>query len=173
MLNSADFPGDGKPLRQQITHIPPDSFTRARDDRNELPEDREEAAIVNCGHPAPLLVHGATARFAEPPEADPPLGLAELVTPRRKQYSVPFGPGDQLLFYTDGISEARDSQGDFYPLHQRGALLAGLSPAPALRRLFSDILRHVGHQLNDDCVALIICRFPSRDQDPNRAAGLG
>jgi serine phosphatase RsbU (regulator of sigma subunit) len=135
----------------------------------EIPEDREEAVILNCGHPAPLLLHGAEASFAEPPEADLPLGLAELIATRRKQHSVPFGLGDQLLFYTDGISEARDKQGRFYPLRQRGALLAGLDPAPALNRLYSDILRHVGHELNDDCVALIICRSAARSPGTGRS----
>jgi hypothetical protein len=37
-------------------------------------------------------------------------------------------------------------------------LLAGFDPAPTLDRLCSDILRHVGHKLNDDRVALIIRR---------------
>jgi serine phosphatase RsbU (regulator of sigma subunit) len=129
----------------------------------EIPQDGDEAAILNCGHPAPLLLHGTRARFAEPPEADPPLGLAELISTRREQYGVPFGPGDQLLFYTDGISEARDERGDFYPLHERGALLAGRAPAPALDLLFGDIADHVGHQLNDDCVALIIDRSGALD----------
>lgn len=139
----------------------------------EIPEDGEEVAILNCGHPAPLLLHGARVSFAEPPEADPPLGLAELITTQRSQYSVPFGPGDQLLFYTDGISEARDDRGDFYPLHQCGALLAGLDPAQALDRLFSDVRRHVGHELSDDCVALIICRSPALSPDAGRAADPG
>jgi serine phosphatase RsbU (regulator of sigma subunit) len=145
----------------------------------EIAEDRKESVILNCGHPAPLLLHGAEASFAEPPEAGPPLGLAQLIAARRKQHSVPFGPGDQLLFYTDGVSEARDQQGEFYPLHQRGASLAGLDPTLALDRLYSDILRHVGHKLNDDCVALIICRSEARspgtgrfpDQGTSAAAG--
>jgi serine phosphatase RsbU (regulator of sigma subunit) len=124
----------------------------------EVPEDSEGAIILNCGHPAPLLLHDAGAGFAEPPEEGPPLGLADLVATRREQYSIPFGPGDQLLFYTDGISEARSEQGDFYPLGQSGARLAGQDPVPALNWLFSDIQRHVGHELNDDCLALIICR---------------
>jgi serine phosphatase RsbU (regulator of sigma subunit) len=137
----------------------------------EIPQDGTEAAILNCGHPAPLLLHEGGAAFAAPPEADPPLGLAELITTRRNQYSVPFGPGDQLLFYTDGVSEARDERGDFYPLQERGTLLAGLAPAPALDLLFGDILRHVGHQLNDDCVALIIDRSATRLPDRCRPGG--
>jgi serine phosphatase RsbU (regulator of sigma subunit) len=139
----------------------------------EIPEDGEEAVILNCGHPAPLLLHDAKASFAEPPEADPPLGLAQLIATRRKQHSIPFGPGDQLLFYTDGISEARDNQGEFYPLQQRGALLAGLDPVPALNRLYSDILRHVGHELSDDCVALIICRSVARSPGTGRSPDPG
>jgi serine phosphatase RsbU (regulator of sigma subunit) len=128
----------------------------------EIAKDGQEAAILNCGHPAPLLLHGTGASFAEPPEADPPLGLAELISVRRKQYNVPFGPGDQLLLYTDGVSEARDERGDFYPLQERGALLAGQDPAPALEQLFGDILRHVGHELSDDCLALVVCRSAAR-----------
>jgi serine phosphatase RsbU (regulator of sigma subunit) len=139
----------------------------------EIPRDGQQATILNCGHPPPLLLHGSEAGFAEPPEADPPLGLAELITVRRKQYNVPFGPGDQLLFYTDGVSEARDERGDFYPLSQRGALLAGLDPAPALDRLFIDILRYVGHELTDDCVALAVCRCAARSPGTGQAAGPG
>jgi serine phosphatase RsbU (regulator of sigma subunit) len=142
----------------------------------EIAEGGEEAVILNCGHPAPLLLHGTGAGFAEPPEADPPLGLADLVDARRKQYSVPFGPGDQVLFYTDGISEARDKHGAFYPLHRRGGLLAGLDPASALDWLYSDILRHVGHEFGDDCVALIVCRSAAPSPGLPRAvpgAGIG
>lgn len=131
----------------------------------EIAEDAGEALVLNCGHPAPLLLHGAGASFAEPPEADLPLGLAELTDTRRKHYTVPFGPGDQLLFYTDGVSEARDEQGGFYPLRLRGPLLAGLDPGPALDRLYSDIRRHVGHPFNDDCVALIVCRPAARSPE--------
>jgi serine phosphatase RsbU (regulator of sigma subunit) len=126
----------------------------------EIPKDGKEAAILNCGHPAPVLLHGGGPAFAEPPEPDPPLGLAELITVQRNQYNVPFGPGDQMLFYTDGVSEARDERGDFYPLNERAALLAGLDPGPALDRLFSDILRYVGHELSDDCVALVVSSPP-------------
>jgi serine phosphatase RsbU (regulator of sigma subunit) len=136
----------------------------------EIPQDGQEAAILNCGHPAPLLLRGARASFAEPPEAGPPLGLAELIAIPRKQYNISFGPGDQLLLYTDGVSEARDERGDFYPLHQRGALLAGLAPAPALDRLFTDIMHYVGHELSDDCLALIVGRCAGRPPGSGPAA---
>ena len=85
--------------------------------------DREgaEVRLLNCGHPAPLLVSGGLARLAEPVEAGLPLGLSGLAADERKEYTVPFGPDDRMLFYTDGISEARDKSGAF------------LSPGPARR----------------------------------------
>ena len=59
-----------------------------------------------------------------------------------------------MLFYTDGISEARDKAGAFYPLDQCGALLGGPDPDAALGRLYDDVLGHVGGRLHDDSAAL-------------------
>jgi serine phosphatase RsbU (regulator of sigma subunit) len=88
-----------------------------------------EIRLLNCGHPAPLLVSGGLARLAEPVEAALPLGLAGLADGDRKGYTVPFGPDDRMLCYTDGISEARDTSGAFYPVGRCGQLLAGPDPA--------------------------------------------
>jgi serine phosphatase RsbU (regulator of sigma subunit) len=131
--------------------------------------DREgaEVRLLNCGHPAPLLVSGGLARLAEPLEAALPLGLAGLATGDRKEYTVPFGPDDRLLFYTDGISEARDKSGAFYPLDRCGALLGGPDPDAALGRLYDDVLGHVGGRLHDDSAALFVMRPPPRPRQGN------
>ena len=65
-----------------------------------------------------------------------------------------------MLFYTDGITEARDRVGAFYPLVRRGsrALQAGPDPGAALGLLYDDVLRHVGGHLHDDSAALLILR---------------
>ena len=49
---------------------------------------------------------------------------------------IPVGDGDQLLLYTNGVSEARDAAGRFFPLAQVTAeALAGQeAPGPARRR---------------------------------------
>jgi hypothetical protein len=54
---------------------------------------------------------GGTRLVDEPPEAGLPLGLAALAVGARTTYAFPVGPGDQALFYTDGISEARAKAG--------------------------------------------------------------
>jgi serine phosphatase RsbU (regulator of sigma subunit) len=48
------------------------------------------------------------ARFIEPCEAGLPLGLAQLTDRPRESAAIDLCPGQRLLFYTDGISEARD-----------------------------------------------------------------
>jgi serine phosphatase RsbU (regulator of sigma subunit) len=126
----------------------------------EIVSGTEEISIVNCGHPAPLLITGTQGRFADPPEASLPLGLAQFGPDGRKLYTVMFRPGDRLLLYTDGISEARDKAGDFYPVGRCATLLTGPDLDDALERLYADVLRHTGGPLNDDSAALLLAREP-------------
>jgi serine phosphatase RsbU (regulator of sigma subunit) len=112
--------------------------------------------ILNCGHPPPLLLSDHMARFIEPCEAGLPLGLAPLAGRPRESAAIDLCPGQRLLFYTDGISEARDRSGQFYPLDRCGALLDGQDLGAALDRLSDDVIRHVGHHLRDDATTLLI-----------------
>ncbi|HEY7262991.1 MAG TPA: PP2C family protein-serine/threonine phosphatase [Trebonia sp.] len=116
--------------------------------------------ILNCGHPPPLLLRDGIAAPVEDPDPSLPLGLASLApspaAAKRTPMTVPFGAGDQMLFYTDGVSEARDKTGVFYPLSRCGALLAAGDPDAALARLQDDVTRYVGHALEDDAAMLLI-----------------
>ncbi|TQS26667.1 PP2C family protein-serine/threonine phosphatase [Microbispora sp. KK1-11] len=120
-----------------------------------------EISLLNCGHPAPLvLLRDGGVHFAEPQEEALPLGLGALGSPRPKAHRVPFGDGDQILFYTDGVIEARDRQGRFYPLAERAHLLRGTDPQVALDELRADLLRHVGGPFPDDAAMLLLRRHP-------------
>jgi serine phosphatase RsbU (regulator of sigma subunit) len=132
----------------------------------EIDPECTEIRLLNCGHPPPLLLSGGLARLAEPLEAALPLGLARLAPGERKEHTVPFGPGDRMLFYTDGISEARDKSGAFYPLDGCGALLGGPDPDAALDRLYDDVLSHVGGRLQDDSAALFVVCQPPDHREP-------
>ncbi|WP_143590863.1 SpoIIE family protein phosphatase [Thermoactinospora rubra] len=87
---------------------------------------------------------------AEAPEEGVPLGLSDMATSLPKPYSIPFGSGDQILLYTDGVIETRDGGGAFYPLTERIHLLSGPDPQAALDELRADLLRHRGGPLPDD-----------------------
>ncbi|MFD0565181.1 SpoIIE family protein phosphatase [Kitasatospora saccharophila] len=65
-------------------------------------------------------------------------------------------PGDRILLYTDGVIEARDHRGAFYPLADRLPLLADGGPVEVLHRLHDDVVRHVGHKLGDDAAMLLL-----------------
>ncbi|MFI5532810.1 PP2C family protein-serine/threonine phosphatase [Kitasatospora sp. NPDC051853] len=117
--------------------------------------------IVNCGHPAPLLLSpGAPARALELPETVPPLGVLDPADVRPPVQRLTVAPGDRILLYTDGVIEARDHRGAFYPLAERLPYCAVGSPAEVLRRLHEDVVRHVGHKLGDDAAMLLLHHEP-------------
>jgi serine phosphatase RsbU (regulator of sigma subunit) len=118
--------------------------------------DGSKIELLNCGHPPPLLASGPTALFIEPADGNLPLGLANLADEHRSPTTVPFGPGDQMLFYTDGLSEARDKAGTFFPLTLNDSGPDDTGPDGVLDRLSSDVARHVGHALADDAAMLLV-----------------
>ncbi|MEU7033485.1 PP2C family protein-serine/threonine phosphatase [Streptomyces sp. NPDC046237] len=122
----------------------------------EIREDRT-VALLNYGHPSPLLVHAdGTARFLAPETRAMPLGLGIHGAQSPGTLSTAFHPGDQLLLYTDGVTEARDGRGEFYPLDSRLHLLNADSPELALDALHSDIVAHAGGPLGDDAAMLLL-----------------
>ena len=62
----------------------------------------------NCGHNPPLVLRRGESTFEPLPICGPPLGISDRVNyvPR----SIALAPGDMLLLYTDGVTEAENSQ---------------------------------------------------------------
>jgi serine phosphatase RsbU (regulator of sigma subunit) len=118
--------------------------------------------VLDCGHPPPLLVRDGVVSLIEDPDPGLPLGLGDLAVSRRIAALVRLEPGDQILCYTDGISEARDKTGTFYPLHERAGLLGDGDLDDALVRLSADVTRYVGRKLDDDAAMLLIRHSPER-----------
>ena len=69
-------------------------------------------------------------------------------------------PDDTVLLYTDGVTEARDTQRRFYPLTERLADPGGACPTGSgtdlLDWLREDLLRHAGAPLTDDAALLLV-----------------
>ncbi|HSZ39830.1 MAG TPA: PP2C family protein-serine/threonine phosphatase [Trebonia sp.] len=124
--------------------------------------DSDVIEILDCGHPPPLLVRNGVISLIEDPDPGLPLGLGELTVSRRIPIRVRLAPGDQVLCYTDGISEARDKTGTFYPLPERGVLLGEGDLDDMLDRLSADVARYVGRKLDDDAAMLLIRHAPGR-----------
>jgi serine phosphatase RsbU (regulator of sigma subunit) len=131
--------------------------------------DNQSVTLLNYGHPAPVIVRpGGTAHFAEPPRNALPLGLGIHGMGGPEPYAADFTPGDQLLLYTDGVTEARDRANRFYPLDERAVLLENPDPEAALRRLREDLVQHVEGPLHDDA-AMLLLRYHVSDDGPRPA----
>lgn len=112
---------------------------------------------LNAGHPAPLLMRqGHVVRHLEQGRRVL-FGLGDGQARIAEEW---LQPGDRIVFYTDGITEARDTEGRFFGVHslvehlERAA--AARQPAPeTLRRIGHDVLDHQGGTLQDDATLLI------------------
>ena len=130
--------------------------------------------LVSCGHPPPLLVRGdGTACFVELP-AGLPLGLGEAY----ESDTASLEPGDRLLMYTDGVSEARDRHGVFLPVLDLAPLVAAGTVDGALDAVLDAVRQHVTEgRLTDDLAVLLLertaveARSPAQSQSvENRSA---
>ncbi len=72
-----------------------------------------------------------------------------------------FAEGDVLLLYTDGVLEARDRTGAFYPLARRVTAWSGLRPQALLDRLCEDLLKHAAGNTLDDDAAMVAIERPA------------
>ncbi|MEO3927331.1 PP2C family protein-serine/threonine phosphatase [Micromonosporaceae bacterium B7E4] len=111
--------------------------------------------IVNCGHPAPLLLRRGQVIPMEPPAPAPPLGFMPVVRPRVERLE----PGDRLLLFTDGLGEAR-RDGEFFPTVDRAWRLLGHGTvADGLASLETALVEWVRGRLDDD-IALVLMEYP-------------
>jgi serine phosphatase RsbU (regulator of sigma subunit) len=119
--------------------------------------------VYNCGHPPPLVLSPAEhGRLRVTPVDVPapalPLRLMSLGDTSGAERTVPLQPGDALLLYTDGVTEARNARREFYPLEERVAEVAaraGGADGDLLDRLRDDLVRYVGAPLDDDAALLL------------------
>jgi serine phosphatase RsbU (regulator of sigma subunit) len=125
--------------------------------------------IYNCGHPPPLVLspgesddQGPARRLRVTPVNVPapalPLRLMSLGDTSGAERTMPLQPGDALLLYTDGVTEARNARREFYPLEERVAEVAaraGGADGDLLDRLRDDLVRYVGAPLDDDAALLL------------------
>jgi serine phosphatase RsbU (regulator of sigma subunit) len=110
--------------------------------------------IVNCGHPAPLLLRRGEVITLDPPSPAPPLGFMPVAQPRVERLE----PGDRLLLFTDGLGEAR-RDGEFFPTADRAWRLLGHGTVgDGLASLETALTDWVHGHLDDD-IALVLLEY--------------
>ena len=139
-----------------VTHFGEGQFVTAQ--FGQLDMVTGEFTWINAGHPGPLIIR--QLRNASTLGRSPSLplgmgaGMAEVLVDR-------LSPGDRLLFYSDGVVEARAPSGEpFGDLRLADELkkqcLDGMSPSETMRRLLHAVIGHHGAQLSDDATMVLV-----------------
>jgi phosphoserine phosphatase RsbU/P len=120
--------------------------------------------LVTCGHPPPLrLTAGGDLQALNPSTCATPLGLH----PDFRSSTFSVTAGDRLVFYTDGLLEARDRAGRYFRLEDCRDTLRRPDLEAAAGELLDRLLAHTGRRLDDDVAVLLFeaASPPARPQD--------
>ncbi len=126
--------------------------------------------LVVCGHPPPLrLTADGDLRPLTPSVFATPLGLH----PDIQASTFTVSAGDRLVFYTDGLLEARDRAGRYFRLEDWVDTLRLPDLQAAADQLLSRLMAHARRKLDDDVALLLLEVTPSPvSPDDDLARGL-
>lgn len=116
--------------------------------------------FANGGHERPLWLRAASGGCESLVTHNLLLGFTEHAD--FEEHTVEIGAGDFLVFFTDGITEARNEQGDFYGDERLQAVVEA-RPYPSASELLDAILESVskfsdGTPPSDDITLVVIRR---------------
>jgi len=118
-------------------------------------------SYANAGHNPPLMIR-ASGRIDHLETTGLVLGVSADWT-----YTTgrsPFGPGDRLVCYTDGMSEARRADDTEFGEDQLAALAASTAPGSAeglADTLTAAVIAWTGGDAQDDATLIIVERAPA------------
>ncbi|MET9776450.1 PP2C family protein-serine/threonine phosphatase [Streptomyces sp. NPDC006367] len=133
----------------------------------EFSADARTVRVLDRGHQPLLTIRRGTVSVVED---DPglPLGMGDLMVTPPRTVTHTLDPGDILIAYSDGVTEARDDAGTFYPLRERlHDHCAGASRPVAPDGLITFVEEDVARWapvLCDDLVAIAFQPVPPGDE---------
>ena len=125
-------------------------------------------AYVNAGHDDPFLLRPGMETRQLSGQGGPPLGTVDDFA-----YPVEYrqlAPGEMLLLYTDGVTEAQDKAQSFYEMKRLSKLLASAAPRDAkaaVDLVREDVSRFVAGAEQADDITLLAVRWLGPDAPAN------
>jgi serine phosphatase RsbU (regulator of sigma subunit) len=125
----------------------------------EIDSQKRKVRYVNCGHNSALLFRAATATLTRMDSSCPPIGLSpeeicELAT-------ADLAPGDMLVFYTDGVTEAENEGGEEFGMERLSAVVRdghALSAEELIGRIFHSAADFCGAAGFHDDVTIVVVK---------------
>jgi serine phosphatase RsbU (regulator of sigma subunit) len=135
-----------------------------------LEDGRAHVSVGIGGHPLPLVVR-ADGRVA--PLGPPGTLLGIVREPKISEAATQLSPGDALVLYTDGVTEASPRDGALGPDRLAALLVAqaGRDAASVAAAVEAAVLRVQGGRVRDD-VAVVVARVGAGRRFPSRPRGV-
>ena len=127
-----------------------------------LDHQNSSATLSRGGHDAPLLYRATTGEVTtlKPPGMALGIDSGDVFDRVAADVSIPLEPGDCIVFYTDGITEALDAQGDEFGPERMVRSVQASAPdcaAAVIARLTADVRTFAGgHPQNDDITLIVV-----------------
>jgi serine phosphatase RsbU (regulator of sigma subunit) len=134
----------------------------------EINTQKRVVRYVNCGHNSALLFRPKTGTLSRLNSSCPPIGLSPQEICELACESL--DDGDVLLFYTDGVTEAENRQGEEFGIERLSDTVrqgASLSAEDLMTNVYNAAADFCGNNFNDDVtIAVVKCDFDgSSDSD--------
>jgi PAS domain S-box-containing protein len=113
---------------------------------------------ANAGHPTPLLFRAENCNYEEEAATGIALGAKEGIA--YEQRTITFSPGDMAVFYTDGVTEAMNLEGELFGLVRLNNTISKFCQSSA-EDIIGKILKEIadfsgGQEQNDDITLMVL-----------------
>jgi sigma-B regulation protein RsbU (phosphoserine phosphatase) len=131
---------------------------------------RQQVTFVDCGH-TKTIHYSRTSGELHTLEGDSlPLGVSEREV--YTQVTVPFSPGDMFCFYSDGVTEARNGEGELFGYDRLAATVrenGHLSPEGIVETVRQAVMRFSGGTEFPDDLTCVAVRIRPKEEEPEAA----
>src|SRR6266851_2890182 len=125
----------------------------------EIDTDKRIIRYVNCGHNPALLFRATTGTLTRLNSSCPPIGLsAEEIC---ELASADLSPGDAVVFYTDGVTEAENRFGEEFGMERLSATVrrgSSLSAENLMTNIYNAAADFCGDNF-DDAVTILVVKY--------------
>jgi sigma-B regulation protein RsbU (phosphoserine phosphatase) len=123
-------------------------------------------SYINAGHNSPFVVSPTGGLKAELTPTGPAVGLLPGMNFEIQQTVLE--PGDLLLTFTDGVTEAQDPHGEFFDEERLVSLVEGpaTSVAALLERIEASLQAHMADTEQSDDITMLAVRRAGTSQAP-------